>query len=62
MAPSLTFGDIADTSRPLAILVNDFPDTPHTWRHLGPDLADRGGLDAAAAGADAVPARRRAAQ
>lgn len=38
----LTFGDIADTARPLAIAVHGFPDTPHTWRHLGPVLADRG--------------------
>lgn len=38
----LTFGDIADTTRPLAIAVHGFPDTPHTWRHLGPVLADRG--------------------
>ncbi len=37
-----TFGDVADTSLPLAVLVHGFPDTPHTWRHLGPDLADRG--------------------
>jgi hypothetical protein len=29
---SLTFGDIDDTSRPLAIAVHGFPDTPHTWR------------------------------
>jgi pimeloyl-ACP methyl ester carboxylesterase len=38
----LTYGDIADTSRPLAIAVHGFPDTPHTWRHLGPVLADHG--------------------
>jgi pimeloyl-ACP methyl ester carboxylesterase len=38
----LTFGDIADTARPLAIAVHGFPDTPHTWRHLGPVLADHG--------------------
>jgi pimeloyl-ACP methyl ester carboxylesterase len=36
------FGDVAYTSLPLAVLVHGFPDTPHTWRHLGPDLADRG--------------------
>ncbi|MCV7301160.1 alpha/beta hydrolase [Mycobacterium barrassiae] len=42
MTQPLTFGDIADTTRPLAVLVHGFPDTPHTWRHLGPDLADRG--------------------
>lgn len=27
---------------PLAVLVHGFPDTPFTWRHLGPDLAQRG--------------------
>ena len=37
-----TFGDIADTTRPLVIALHGFPDTPHTWRHLGPALADRG--------------------
>jgi pimeloyl-ACP methyl ester carboxylesterase len=37
-----TFGDIEDTSLPLAVLVHGFPDTPHTWRHLGPDLAGCG--------------------
>ena len=24
------------------MLVHGFPDTPHTWRHLGPVLAERG--------------------
>ncbi len=38
----LTFGDIADSALPLAVLVHGFPDTPYTWRHLGPDLAGRG--------------------
>ena len=38
----LTYGDISDTARPLAIAVHGFPDTPHTWRHLGPVLADHG--------------------
>ena len=38
----LTFGDIDDEKLPLAVLVHGFPDTPHTWRHLGPDLAGRG--------------------
>lgn len=38
----LTFGDIDDETLPLAVLVHGFPDTPHTWRHLGPDLAERG--------------------
>ena len=26
----------------MAVLVHGFPDTPNTWRHLGPDLAARG--------------------
>ena len=38
----LTFGDISDTARPLVIAVHGFPDTPQTWRHLGPVLADHG--------------------
>jgi pimeloyl-ACP methyl ester carboxylesterase len=37
-----TFGEIGDTARPLAVLVHGFPDTPYTWRHLGPHLAERG--------------------
>ena len=37
-----TFGDVEDTSLPLAVLVHGFPDTPHTWRHLGPELAASG--------------------
>jgi pimeloyl-ACP methyl ester carboxylesterase len=41
-AQALTFGDIEDTARPLAVLVHGFPDTPYTWRRLGPDLAERG--------------------
>ena len=40
--PPLTFGDIEDTTLPLAVLVHGFPDTPHRWRHLGPDLAGLG--------------------
>lgn len=40
--PELTFGDIDDVTKPLAILVHGFPDTPHTWRHLGPALAAAG--------------------
>ena len=40
--PVLTFGDIDDVTRPLAILMHGFPDTPHTWRHLGPALVDAG--------------------
>jgi pimeloyl-ACP methyl ester carboxylesterase len=39
---ALTFGPIEDTSLPLAVLAHGFPDTPFTWRHLGPDLAGRG--------------------
>jgi pimeloyl-ACP methyl ester carboxylesterase len=27
---------------PLAVLLHGFPDTAHTWRHLGPQLADAG--------------------
>ena len=55
----LTFGHIADTERPLVLALHGFPDTPHTWRHLGPVLADHGyrvaapwrpGYDAPAAG------------
>lgn len=42
MEPQLTFGDLDDDSKPLAILVHGFPDTPHTWRLLGPALADAG--------------------
>lgn len=36
------FGDIDDVTRPLAVLVHGFPDTPNTWRHLGPGLATHG--------------------
>jgi pimeloyl-ACP methyl ester carboxylesterase len=38
----LSFGDIEDTVLPLAVLAHGFPDTPYTWRHLGPELARRG--------------------
>ena len=38
----VTFGPLDDLSRPLAVLVHGFPDTPHTWRHLGPALAADG--------------------
>jgi pimeloyl-ACP methyl ester carboxylesterase len=37
-----TFGDVEDTAKPLAVLVHGFPDTPYTWRYLGPHLAQRG--------------------
>mgnify|MGYP000852462723 FL=1 len=41
----LTFGPpeyLDDHARPLAVLVHGFPDTPHTWRHLGPALVADG--------------------
>lgn len=41
-AAPLTFGDIDNRDEPLAILVHGFPDTPHTFRHLGPQLVDIG--------------------
>jgi hypothetical protein len=34
----LVFGDIEDNAKPLAVLVHGFPDTPYTWRHLGPQI------------------------
>ena len=40
---ALTWGPVHDPTRgPLAILLHGFPDTAHTWRHLGPVLADAG--------------------
>jgi pimeloyl-ACP methyl ester carboxylesterase len=36
---ALTWGP---ASGPLAVLLHGFPDTAHTWRHLGPVLAERG--------------------
>ncbi|WP_435768317.1 alpha/beta fold hydrolase [Nocardioides sp. SYSU DS0651] len=39
---SLVWGDVDDAGRPLAVLLHGFPDTAHTWRHLGPALADAG--------------------
>ncbi len=39
---SLVWGDLDDRERPLAVLVHGFPDTAHTWRHLGPELAAAG--------------------
>lgn len=39
---ALTFGDVDDRDKPLAVLVHGFPDTPHTFRYLGPQLADHG--------------------
>lgn len=42
MPDPVTYGDIDNAARPLAVLVHGFPDTPFTWRHLGPTLAERG--------------------
>lgn len=39
---SLAWGPTADPSAPLAVLLHGFPDTAHTWRHLGPALAGAG--------------------
>lgn len=39
---SLTWGPVDDTDAPLAVLLHGFPDTAHTWRHLGPVLAGEG--------------------
>lgn len=39
---ALTWGDLEDAARPLAVLLHGFPDTAHTWRHLGPRLAAEG--------------------
>jgi pimeloyl-ACP methyl ester carboxylesterase len=36
---ALTWGGSSD---PLAVLLHGFPDTAHTWRHLGPVLAEHG--------------------
>jgi pimeloyl-ACP methyl ester carboxylesterase len=41
-AAPLTFGDVDNHQEPLAILVHGFPDTPHTFRHLGPRLIEAG--------------------
>ena len=41
-AEPVIFGAIDDLTLPLAVLVHGFPDTPHTWRHLGPQLAESG--------------------
>lgn len=35
-------GDLDARARPLAVLVHGFPDTPATWRHLGPALVAAG--------------------
>ena len=39
---SLTWGEVDDQTRPLAVLLHGFPDTAHTWRHVGPALARSG--------------------
>lgn len=39
---SLAWGELDDRDRPLALLLHGFPDTAHTWRHLGPALAAEG--------------------
>lgn len=41
-SPQVTYGEINDRARPLAVLVHGFPDTPYTWRHLAPALVDAG--------------------
>lgn len=43
-ANGLTFGALAwgAPTDPLALLVHGYPDSPHTWRHVGPALAARG--------------------
>jgi pimeloyl-ACP methyl ester carboxylesterase len=38
----LAYEDLGDPDAPLAICLHGFPDTPHTWRHLLPALADAG--------------------
>ena len=37
-----TSASIDDASRPLAVCVHGFPDTPRTWRHLATRLEDAG--------------------
>lgn len=43
-ANGMTFSALAwgQPDAPLALLVHGYPDTAHTWRHLGPALADVG--------------------
>ena len=38
----LAWGPVSDPAAPLAVLLHGFPDTAHTWRHLGPELAAAG--------------------
>jgi pimeloyl-ACP methyl ester carboxylesterase len=41
-ANGLTFGYLRAGSGPLALCLHGFPDSPHTWRHLLPALAEAG--------------------
>jgi pimeloyl-ACP methyl ester carboxylesterase len=43
-AGGLEFGYLSDGPEdgPLALLLHGLPDSPHTWRHLLPELAERG--------------------
>ncbi len=41
-ANGLRFGYFVEGRGPLALLVHGFPDTPHTWDHVRPALAERG--------------------
>ena len=43
-ANGLTFAALAwgEPDAPLALLVHGYPDPAHTWRHLGPELAEAG--------------------
>lgn len=43
-ANGMTFGALAwgDPKGPLALLVHGYPDTAHSWRHLGPAVAAAG--------------------
>lgn len=43
-ANGLTFAALAwgEPDAPMALLVHGYPDTAHTWRHLGPELAAAG--------------------
>lgn len=41
-ANGITFGLLEAGAGPLALCLHGFPDSPHTWRHLMPALADAG--------------------
>jgi pimeloyl-ACP methyl ester carboxylesterase len=41
-ADGLSFGYLEAGEGPLALCLHGFPDSPHTWRHLLPALADAG--------------------